>query len=461
MRLFWPCVILVLATGLVYVNSFPGAFHFDDFPLLLENPRINGSAFSYSSFLEQYGGRPLTLWTFYWNNQWFGQNPSSYHLVSVLCHILVVVEIFLLIWQLFGQRALAFGSALLFAIHPLNTQAVNYIWSRSVLLMAAFGLAALLLARRHPWAGLICLQLAIWSRAEAVILLLPLIFLNRSRWKGPLTVSLLNTAAFAYSLFKYAPREIAWTHPDPLSYWILQPLAFLKYSLLMIWPTGLNLDHDLVSPDPWSLLLATLFFLSLLMLALRFRKSYPIPTLGIFWMMAMLVPSLLVPNSDVLNESRTYLSLAGFTLTASWVLCHFLAKSPGTLKLAAVALSLLLFMPLTMARNETWKDDSVLWQDTVLKSPAKARAHYNLGVALAVQGKNRQSEVEFQRARDLHPEDHLSWAALAYCAEVQDNLKMARSLFQQSLRLKPENGYARGGLERVERRLSRERKEEL
>ncbi|MFB3067943.1 MAG: hypothetical protein ACE1ZI_01620, partial [Acidobacteriota bacterium] len=113
-------MILVLATGLVYVNSFPGAFHFDDFPLLLENPRINGSAFSYSSFLEQYGGRPLTLWTFYWNHQLFGQNPSSYHLVSVLCHLLVVVEIFLLIWQLFGQRALAFGSALLFAIHPLN-----------------------------------------------------------------------------------------------------------------------------------------------------------------------------------------------------------------------------------------------------------------------------------------------------------------------------------------------------
>ena len=69
MRLFWPCVILVLATGLVYINSFPGAFHFDDFPQLLENPRINGSAFFYSSFLEQYGGRPLTLWTFYWNNQ--------------------------------------------------------------------------------------------------------------------------------------------------------------------------------------------------------------------------------------------------------------------------------------------------------------------------------------------------------------------------------------------------------
>jgi tetratricopeptide (TPR) repeat protein len=229
----------------------------------------------------------------------------------------------------------------------------------------------------------------------------------------------------------------------------------------MIWPTGLNLDHDLVSPDPWSLLLASLFFLSLLMLALRFRKSYPIPTLGIFWMMAMLVPTLLVPNSDALNESRAYLSLAGFTLTASWVFCHFLAKRPVTLKLTAVALSLLLFMPLTMARNENWKDDFALWQDTVLKSPAKARAHYNLGVALAVQGKNRQSEVEFQRARDLNPEDHLSWAALAYCAEVQDNLKVARTFFQQALRLKPENEYARGGLERVQRRLSRQREKEL
>jgi len=82
-------------------------------------------------------------------------------------------------------------------------------------------------------------------------------------------------------------------------------------------------------------------------------------------------------------------------------------------------------------------------------------------VSWGVQGKNRQSEVEFQRARDLHPEDHLSWAALAYCAEVQDNLKMARSLFQHALRLKPENGYARGGLKRVQRRLSRQREKEL
>jgi hypothetical protein len=67
MRVVWLSIVLILAAGLVYSNSFPGTFHFDDFPLLLENPRIVGPTFSYSSFLEQYAGRPLTMWTFHWN----------------------------------------------------------------------------------------------------------------------------------------------------------------------------------------------------------------------------------------------------------------------------------------------------------------------------------------------------------------------------------------------------------
>lgn len=453
MRRLWPYLILVLVTSLVYLNSFPGAFHFDDFPLLLESPRINTSDFSYGSFLDQYGGRPLTLWTFYWNYRFFEDEPFSYHFVSVALHALVVAEIFLLIFQLFGQRLLAFGCALLFAVHPLQTQTVNYIWSRSVLLMAVLGLASLLLARRHPWAGLLCLQLAIWGRSEAIVLFIPLIFLSRAHWKGPVILALANTAALVYSLLKYTPREIGWSHPDPFGYWLLQPVAFWKYFSLMVWPIGLNLDYDLISPSRWVWALAIFSFLGLCILAFRFRQRYPIPALGFLWVVAMLAPSFLVPNSDILNESRAYLALAGFTLIAAWVFCKYLGSMPMSLKLAVAAPLLLFLAPLTVARNQIWTDDLALWQDTVLKSPGKARAHYNLGVALAREGKNKQAEVEFETARDLDPQDDLSYAALGYCAEVRRELGVARFLYRKALRLNPENIYARQGLERVENRI--------
>ena len=155
--------ILMAVTLLVYLNSFPGAFHYDDFPLLLENPRVSGPDFAYSSYLDHYAARPLTLWTLHWNYRFFGDHPLSYHLVSVLLHALVVLQIFLLVSQLYNQPLLAFSTALLFAVHPLQTQAVNYIWSRSVLLMATFGFAALLSARKRPWVASITSPRK-WSR---------------------------------------------------------------------------------------------------------------------------------------------------------------------------------------------------------------------------------------------------------------------------------------------------------
>ena len=453
MRVVWLSIVLILAAGLVYANSFPGTFHFDDFPLLLENPRIVGPTFAYSSFLDQYAGRPLTMWTFHWNHRWFGANPAGYHWFSVFLHLLVVVELFFLIRQLFGEKLLAFGCSLLFAVHPLQTQAVNYVWSRSVLLMAVFGLGALLLARRFPVSALIGFQLAIWCRSEAVILCLPLILLNRSFRRAPVALAGVNAAAFVYSLVKYAPQEMAWNHSDLLGYWVLQPVAFLKYLSLMIWPVGLNVDHDLGPVPLWALIGAAAVVAALGVQALRLGEKYPVPVLGFLWIAATLAPSLLVPNSDVLNESRAYLSMAGFTLIVSWFLVRLSAQRKAAGRWAVVVLPVLLLVPVTVARNEVWQDDLLLWQNSVRKSPAKARPHYNLGVALVRQGQYSESETEFRRAREIDPEDDFSYAALAYCAELRNEVSVALEFYRQALQRNPHNAYAREGLDRMRERI--------
>lgn len=452
----WQCSLLVLATILVYLNSFPGAFHFDDFPLLLQNTRITDPQFSYFAFLDHYGGRPLTLWTFYWNYHLFGTNPLSYHLVSLLLHVVVVLEIYFLIRKFLNQQLLAMTTALFFSLHPLQTQAVNYIWSRSVLLMAALGLATLLLTRKHPWTALICFQLAIWSRTEAIVLILPLILLNRNHWKGPVLISLANLTGVVFSLMIYAPLEMAWNHPNVLGYWSSQLVAFWKYLALMTWPVGLNLDHHLSYPGAVSSVLALLLLLGILTVAFFLRHRHPIPVLGIFWIVTMLTPTLLVPNSDLFNESRAYLALAGFTLIMGWAFTHGTKRNFVGLRLGVAALALCLFVPITLMRNRIWKDDLTLWQDTVLKSPDKERPHYNLGIALARLGKNQQAEQEFQKAAHLNPTDDLSIAALGYCAELDLQLSAAISFYRQALQLNPRNNYAKLGLKRTEKKIRKE-----
>ena len=457
-RPLWHGLLLALTTILIYLNSFPGAFHFDDFPLLLENALITGPEFSYFAFLDQCGGRPLTLWTFYWNHHLFGVDPFSYHLLSLLLHVVVGLEIYLLIRQLFEQQFLAMASALFFSLHPLQTQAVNYIWSRSVLLMSALGLAALLLNRKHPWIALVCFQLAIWSRTEAVVLLLPLVFLNRTHWKGPVLIALTNLTGLIYSLMVYAPLEMAWNHPNVLGYWSSQLVAFWRYLALMAWPVSLNLDHNLPSLRALWSLLALFSLLVLLATAFHFRHKHPIPVLGTFWIVTLLAPTLLVPNSDLFNESRAYLALAGFALIMGWAFCSGIERSHISVRLSVVALTVSLFVPITLTRNRTWNDDLALWQDTVLKSPDKERPHYNLGVALARLGRNKRAEQEFRRVVQLNPEDDLSIAALGYCAELDRQLVAAASLYWQALKLNPRNNYAKLGLERTAEKIREEKR---
>ena len=446
----WTCLALALITALVYLNSLPGAFHFDDFPLLLESDHTTGPAFSYTSFLDQYGGRPLTLWTLFWNYHLFGDNPLSYHLFSILLHVLVVVQVFLLILQSFGDRATAFFSALLFAIHPLQTQAVNYIWSRSVLLMAALGLLALILSRRRPWMALLCFQLAVWARFEGIVFALPLLLLRRLNWKPLALLIVANAGSMLYSLVKYAPRDTGWAHPDPVGYWLVQFAAFWKYLSLMFWPLGLNLDHDLNPAIVW-ILLAAFALATLCVSAFFLRHRYPILAVAALWIVVMLSPSLLVPNADTVNESRAYVAMAGFCLAMGWTLSRFLADSSRKLKYGVVAGLLLFLLPVTLMRNQTWNDDVLLWQDAVAKSPNKGRPHYNLGAALARQGKTVPAQFEFEIARTIDPQDDLSYAALGYCAEIRSELEAARDLYRRALRINPNNRYAQQGARRVEK----------
>ena len=441
---------LILVTGAVYINSFPAAFHFDDYALILESSLVT-ECFEYGTFLEQYAGRPLTLWTFHLNYLIAGPQPWAFHLVSVLLHLAVVLLLFLLVLERFRHPGLALTTALLFGLHPLQTQAVNYVWARSALLMSGFGLAALLLAARRPWAAVLCFQLALWSRAEAAMLLPFLCVLNRERWRWWAGLTLANGLALAWSLVKYSPAGLAWNHPDPVGYWLVQPVMSWKGLGLFLWPANLNLDHQI--PDLHILVTvisAAAFLIAVIgLLGSRWRRS-PLGT-GLLWVLAFSLPTWVLPNLDPFSETRLYLPVAGFALMAAWMLFHRWPESrwPNRAQWVGIGILAALLIPSTLARNRIWNDDLLLWRDTVAKSPGKARPHYNLGVALLREGQVGKAGESFRTAVTLDSEDDYNWAALGYLSEVEGDRASARTHYGRAVRMNPDNRYAQEGLKRV------------
>jgi len=437
--------ILVL---LAYLPSFPGDFHFDDFALMLENPLVTAPHFSYGLFLEEYGGRPLTLWTFHWNYRLFGASAWSYHAFSLLLHLTAVMLLLVLIRQASNMKQATIAAAL-FALHPVQTQAVNYIWSRSILLMFCFGLMSLLVVRRRPWLSLVFLQLAVWSRFDGLIFLVPLILLNRRFWKLPSALAVLNSGAFIYSMSRYQPEEFGWTHPDVFGYWLSQPVAFWKYMRLMMWPAGLTIDHDFAIRHVWEPVAAITGLLIVGCMLWRTSGRYRFEFLAACWLVLALAPAALLPNSDSFNESRIYPALAGFAIIAA----SLLKRAPKPVTAAVVVLLLSMMIPATAFRNRLWNDDLLLWQDAAIKSPGKARVHYNLGVAWARRGDIALAESSFERAVKLDPSDDFSHAALGYCAEVRQDWPAAMARYRHAFLLNARNRYADEGCRRVMRQL--------
>jgi hypothetical protein len=307
---------------------------------------------------------------------------------------------------------------------------------------------------------LIIAQLAIWSRAEGVLLGLPLILLMPRWWKAVTALVGVNLLILLVALWTDSGVGVAWNHGDPLSYWMAAPVVLWKYLGLMLWPVNLTIDHPSVNPA-LPLAFAALFGLACLVFVLvKFAAAHPRLVLGSGWILLVLAPSLLLPNPDQINESRSYLAVAGFALLVAlglksagfWVgrnlWCGVSVVGTRTFWQGQVMTGFLLaslvlgFGSVTLFRNELWQDDMSLWKEAAVGSPTSGRPRYNLGVALVRNGELELAHGAFEKALELAPSDDMSYAALGYCAEMRGDFRRAMWLYRAALDLNVENTYA-------------------
>ena len=343
MKRLFPVLLLAGAVVAVYLNSFKGVFQFDDYNVIVDH----GGVHSWSAFLAGLprGIRPLLKLT-YTLNWTSGLGLFGFHLVNVGLHAANAVMLFRLASTIGGPSVSRFAAllpALLFAVHPVQTEAVTYISGRSVSLMAFFYLGSLLAYLRGRERGSrfllylaspILFLLAAASKEVAVTLPFALILCEavrreRDGWKEALRAQAVHWALLlflavlflshtGYGRLLEACFDIRGAAANLFTQ--IHGVGYLLSRLVM--PHALNIDPDLPvfsggSPVliPEALLLAALLAAGVLGLKKRSMAGF-----GILWFFLHLVPTnSFIPRLDVANERQLYL--------ASWGL--FLAVTDG------------------------------------------------------------------------------------------------------------------------------------
>jgi len=505
-RIFTPlAVVLIVGLGLaVYSGTFSCSFHFDDQVYIVNNPFIR-SLHALLSHWTFYPCRLVTFLSIAFNYHCSRLNVFGYHVFNLAVHLGAA---FLVWWltlltmatpvmkeQKIARHAhlLALWAGLVFVSHPLQTEAVTYIWQRASCLAALFYLASLCCyvkarllqeaasagvlaceAQQPAWArrvyyacALTAAVLAMFTKENAVTLPLMALLYEFSFFKFkrglnrrylyiflmtlliiPVTIVLTRAQQFqAIQKFSEGPQGTS-----PVSYLLTQCRVVVTYIRLCFLPVCQNLDYDYSvykSIFEWPVLISFMFLAGIIFWAKRLFGEYRLPAFSVFWFfLALSLESSLFPLKNVIFEHRLYLPLAGYSmfLVASvYYLCGpdgaysaFFGKRSVKMMLIVLALIVGVNSILTYQRNRVWKDEITLWNDAVKKSPHKPRAYNNRGFAYYALGKTGQAIADYNQAIMLNPYLADAYVGRGSSFAAQGDLRRAMDDYNKAVQIQPD-----------------------
>jgi protein O-mannosyl-transferase len=416
--------LLVVAVLLAWFPSLTGPFQFDDYNVVVNNPAVH----SLAAWLESMPGiRPLLKLTYAFN--WIaGAGAFGFHLFNVLVHAANAVILFYLLRTLRKERMddiVPFAAALLFALHPVQTEAVTYISGRSVSLMALFYLGSVLAYMRAdsmscPWrwraGSAVLFAMAVLTRETAVTLPLALLLVEAAAANASLVQVLkrqgLHWAVLVFCLLVMAAspayRNLADVSFATRPFWAnlltqANAMGWLAGQLLMPW--NLSIDPDLPIVTEWSRAIAFKLLALVAVAATGFAALHRAPWLafGILWYLLHLLPTnSIVPRLDVANDRHLYLAGIGAYVIAGIAIQALLARLHRRwLVHCAIAVMMLGLGAATLLRNQVYGSQQAFWEDAAAKSPAKPRVHNNLGWAYQQEGRLPEARRAYERALEL------------------------------------------------------------
>ena len=477
-------VILGSAALAAYHNSFRVPFLFDDGPAILENPHIRQlwpplGIFSPQKSGLTVSGRPVANLTLAINYSLSGTNVWSYHALNLLIHILAGLTLFGVVRRTllrpvlqgrFDRDALplALAIAILWTLHPLQTDGVTYVIQRVESLMGLFYLLTLYGSIRsvespRPFRWRLCavatclLGMAtkeVMATAPLLVLLYDRTFVAgslREAWSRRRWLHLSLAATWLPLVWLVAGT--GWNRGGtagfglgvaPWGYWLTQFEAVARYLWLSVWPHPLVFEYGTVRMHHYRDM--AVYALAIVPLAaataVALRRSPVWGFLGA-WFFVILAPTSVVPSAvQMIVEHRMYLPLAAVVTLAALGI-HAALRRPSWIVFAALALG---FGILTARRNQDYHSEIAIWTDTAAKRPNNARAHNNLGLALDRTGQSPEAIQQYSEALRLQPdlvEAHLN---LGNILDRSGRTPEAIQQYEAVLRIRPDYVEAHNNL---------------
>ncbi|MBB5347678.1 tetratricopeptide repeat protein [Desulfoprunum benzoelyticum] len=489
--------ILFLFIVISYSNTLSTDWHLDDFPNIIENEKLHLTSFNLDSINQVFFAhpreegrlfRPVAYLSFALNWYLGADNVFGYHLVNILFHWGTAVLLYLVVLQLLETPVLqkrsistkhqaALLTALLWAMNPVQTQAVTYIVQRMAVLATLFFLAAFLcylMGRRDRprmkqfyWflAGLVCFVLSLGSKENVITLPAVLVLVEGFFFQSFSKIKKQHILLGAGLLFICGVAAYLLTNGNPLgsifnyehrsfTLWqrVLTESRIMVFYLSLLFfpaPFRLSLDHDVILStslfQPLTTIFSITFLVVLTLWALWKHKTWPITSFAIlFFLLNHVIESSVFPL-ELIFEHRNYLpslflflpiavllvdAYNGERLQTAPVLRHTLA--------GAVLLTLCALSVATYTRNNVWRTEQSLWEDGVAKAPGQSRPYINLAVTYQKLGRNDEAfELSRQSLSKNSPtptKDRMrAYNNMGNIAAGKGNYKEAIGYYQQAL----------------------------
>ena len=428
-------MVIFAAVGLAYFNSLSNPFIFDDRHTIVENNYIKHRETLSNLFTNKVTSfpiakgmwRPLLMLSFAFNYFISGLSPHSYHLINILLHFLNAVLLYLLLETFLKELSFSrrLGLTLIFCLHPINTEAVTYISSRSVTMCGFFilsGFYSYIRWLQDKKTRFYILSLASYIFAlmtKEIALILPALILtyefahNKALLKEKkglflrllpfilITLGYLILIRLTFGeVFGLLGKSKSILAIRPYSSNILtQSAVSFFYLYLFFYPFNLCVDHNfpIISSlkDPFGAIPLALIII-LILAALSLKRRLPLIAFSIFWYFICLLPQFYGRLNIVAAEHHPYLAYFAVYFILAYLLLKLKIKKELTRLLFIFILGM--FFILTLIRNFQWNNEYVLWKAELKANPGSEIAKGSLGLYLVNKGIDSEGEEYLKQA---------------------------------------------------------------
>lgn len=460
----FPYLTILLAAIGIYAGSLGYSFTYDDYHYIVDSEYIKGWRAFFSIFGSGYLSllpenldmtRPFMPFSLTVDYTFWGLNPAGYRLTNIILHALNSVLIYTLASYI-SRGWVPLTASLLFALHPVHTEAVVGITFREDLLVTFFYLSSL-----------ICyIRFANGSRGGGYILSLLLFFIALLSKEMAVTLPLV---LLAYDYFfglrgkRKWYRYLPYLGLIPLYLWLLYivysnpptPPAYhgnildistvlAGYFKLLVFPFNLSVDYDIASSsNSWTFIFLIISIFASVLYILKSEDKTGSLCIAFFFI--TLIPVLnIVPTFRLIADRFLYLPSAGFCIFIAVIFYRIIPEKASWRKLYFLgpAAILLFYAATAMDRGRVWQNDLTLWSDVLKKSPQSVRAYTAIGAYYIKEGKDDEAFPFLQKSIELRPDYDKGYYNLGVVYLRKGNTDAAITAMKKAMEITPGYGKA-------------------